>query len=123
MTAQAKPHVGAVEVSMPRHHQLIVSLFGMHARQHDGALQVAAIISLMQDVGVEPAGTRSSISRLKKRGIIESVQVRGRNGYSLSESVLTTFAGHGNGSTNGSVGVRAGIGRDGGGAAGAGRVG
>ncbi|MFC9934202.1 PaaX family transcriptional regulator C-terminal domain-containing protein [Glutamicibacter sp. NPDC127525] len=92
MTAQAKPHVGAAELSMPRHHQLIVSLFGMHARQHGGALQVAAIISLMQDVGVEPAGTRSSISRLKKRGIIDSVQVRGRNGYSLSESVLTTFA-------------------------------
>ncbi len=92
MTAQTKARVGAGDLAVPRHHQLIVSLFGMYARQHGGALQVATIISLMQDVGVEPGGTRSSISRLKKRGVIESVQVRGRNGYCLSESVLNTFA-------------------------------
>lgn len=92
MTAQTKARVGAGDLTVPRHHQLIVSLFGMYARQYGGALQVATIISLMQDVGVEPAGTRSSISRLKKRGVIDSVQVRGRNGYSLSESILNTFA-------------------------------
>ena len=92
MTVQANARAGAGDFSVPRHHQLIVSLFGLYARQHGGALQVATIIALMHDVGVESAGTRSSISRLKKRGIIESVQVRGRNGYSLSEAVLTTFA-------------------------------
>lgn len=92
MTVQVNARAGAGDFSVPRHHQLIVSLFGLYARQHGGALQVATIIALMHDVGVESAGTRSSISRLKKRGIIESVQVRGRNGYSLSEAVLTTFA-------------------------------
>lgn len=92
MTTQTSARIGAGEPSMPRHHQLIVSLFGLYARNHGGALPVATIISLMQDVGVEPAGTRSSISRLKKRGIIDSVQVRGRNGYALTESVLRTFA-------------------------------
>ncbi|MCW4465317.1 transcriptional regulator [Glutamicibacter sp. MNS18] len=92
MTTQTGARLGAGESSMPRHHQLIVSLFGLYARNHGGALPVATIISLMQDVGVEPAGTRSSISRLKKRGIIDSVQVHGRNGYTLAESVLTTFA-------------------------------
>lgn len=80
------------ESSAPRHHQLIVSLFGLYARQHGGTLPVATIISLMQDVGVESAGTRSSISRLKKRGVIDSVQVNGRNGYALSPAVLSNFA-------------------------------
>lgn len=92
MTVHANARAGAGDFSVPRHHQLIVSLFGLYARQHGGALPVATIIELMHDVGVESAGTRSSISRLKKRGVIESVQVRGRNGYSLSEAVLTTFA-------------------------------
>ncbi len=79
------------EAPVPRHHQLIVSLFGLYARRHGGALQVAAIISLMRDIGVESAGTRSSISRLKKRGIIDSVQVNNRNGYALAPSVIETF--------------------------------
>ncbi|HJX78431.1 PaaX family transcriptional regulator [Glutamicibacter sp.] len=92
MTAQANARVSAGDLSVPRHHQLIVSLFGLYARQYGGALPVATIISLMEDVGVESTGTRSSISRLKKRGVIESVQVQGRNGYSLADSVLTTFA-------------------------------
>lgn len=92
MTSQAGLRHPAGESAVPRHHQLIVSLFGLYARQHGGALQVASIISLMQDVGVESAGTRSSISRLKKRGVIESVQVRGRSGYALAPSVLATFA-------------------------------
>lgn len=92
MTSRSSVRVGGGDSAAPRHHQVIVSLFGLYARQHGGALPVATIISLMQDVGVEAAGTRSSISRLKKRGVIESVQVKGRSGYALAPSVLTTFA-------------------------------
>lgn len=92
MATRTDTRAAAGESSVPRHHQVIVSLFGLYARQYGGALPVATIISLMQDVGVEAAGTRSSISRLKKRGVIESVQVKGRSGYALAPSVLTTFA-------------------------------
>ncbi|WP_313810567.1 PaaX family transcriptional regulator C-terminal domain-containing protein [Glutamicibacter sp.] len=92
MTTQKSTTVAASEASAPRHHQLIVTLFGLYARQYGGALPVATIISLMQDVGVEPTGTRSSISRLKKRGVIDSVQVNGRSGYVLSPAVLSNFA-------------------------------
>lgn len=91
MTSRVGEPTAAAEATVPRHHQLIVSLFGLYARQHEGALQVASIISLMQDVGVDPAGTRSSISRLKKRGVIDSVQVSGRSGYALAPSVIETF--------------------------------
>ncbi|PQZ87703.1 transcriptional regulator [Arthrobacter sp. MYb227] len=91
MTSPAGPHKAVSEPAAPRHHQLIVSLFGLYARQHGGGLQVATIISLMEDIGVGSTGTRSSISRLKKRGVIESIQVNGRSGYSLAESVIETF--------------------------------
>lgn len=91
MTTYVDDRTGPRENPVPRHHQLIVSLFGLYARQHGGALAVATIISLMQDIGVESSGTRSSISRLKKRGVIDSVQVNGRNGYALAPSVIETF--------------------------------
>lgn len=91
MTSHAGGPTAPAEAPVPRHHQLIVSLFGLYARRNGGALQVAAIISLMQDIGVEPAGTRSSISRLKKRGVIDSVVVNGRSGYALAPSVIETF--------------------------------
>ena len=91
MTTNVDDRTGPRENPVPRHHQLIVSLFGLYARQHGGALAVATIISLMQDIGVESSGTRSSISRLKKRGVIDSVQVNGRNGYALAPSVIETF--------------------------------
>lgn len=91
MTTNVDDRTGPRENPVPRHHQLIVSLFGLYARQHGGALAVATIISLMQDIGVESSGTRSSISRLKKRGLIDSVQVNGRNGYALAPSVIETF--------------------------------
>ncbi len=91
MTSHAADPTIPPEASVPRHHQLIVSLFGLYARQHGGGLAVATIISLMQDVGVESPGTRSSISRLKKRGIIDSRQINGRSGYALAPAVIETF--------------------------------
>lgn len=91
MTSLTGAHKAVSEPAVPRHHQLIVSLFGLYARQPGGGLQVATIVSLLEDIGVGSTGTRSSISRLKKRGVIESVQVNGRNGYALAESVLETF--------------------------------
>ncbi|MDQ0094223.1 PaaX family transcriptional regulator [Paeniglutamicibacter psychrophenolicus] len=91
MTTLVGDSKGPRETPVPRHHQLIVSLFGLYARQHGGALAVATIIDLMRDIGVESTGTRSSISRLKKRGVIDSVQVNGRNGYALAPSVIETF--------------------------------
>lgn len=91
MTSHVGDQRAPAEAPVPRHHQLIVSLFGLYARRHGGALQVASIISLMGDIGVQAAGTRSSISRLKKRGVIDSVQVNNRNGYALAPSVIATF--------------------------------
>lgn len=91
MIKEVPPAADVQEAAAPRHHQLIVTLFGLYARTPGGGIPVATIIRLLQDAGVGPAGVRSSISRLKKRGVLESVVVHGRNGYALSAGLDDTF--------------------------------
>jgi phenylacetic acid degradation operon negative regulatory protein len=66
----------------PRH--LILSLFGLYARDEPQWLSVRALIALMEDLEVDAAATRSSVSRLKKRGVLEPAKVDGQAGYHLS---------------------------------------
>lgn len=57
----------AKAVASPRHQQLIAAVFGLYGREHRGALPVAGLVRLLGDLGVEGAGVRSAVSRLKKR--------------------------------------------------------
>ena len=69
----------------PQPRRLIVSLYGLYAREHDGWLSVAAVVRLMADLGVDDQAVRSSISRLKRRGLLEAGRVGGAAGYALSD--------------------------------------
>lgn len=73
----------------PRH--LILSLFGLYARDDQGWLSVRSLIGLMADLDVDAAATRSSVSRLKKRGVLEPARVDGQAGYALSEGALAVL--------------------------------
>ena len=64
---------------------LIVSLFGMYARESGGWLSVAMLIKLMAQLGADETAVRPSISRLKRRGVIEAKRVGGRAGYTIGE--------------------------------------
>jgi phenylacetic acid degradation operon negative regulatory protein len=68
----------------PRPRALIVTIYGLYARQTDGWLSVASLIRLMAGLGADEPAVRSSISRLKRRGILESRRVGGAAGYGLS---------------------------------------
>jgi phenylacetic acid degradation operon negative regulatory protein len=68
--------------------QLILSLYGLYAREEGDWLSVASLISLMADLGADSAAVRSSVSRLKRRGVLEPTQREGRAGYALSPSTL-----------------------------------
>lgn len=72
----------------PRH--LILSLFGLYARERSW-LSVRSLIALMADLDVEATATRSSVSRLKKRGMLEPARVDGRAGYALSGGALAVL--------------------------------
>lgn len=68
--------------------QLITSLYGLYARADHDWLSVAALVRLMEDLGVDAASVRSSVSRLKKRDILRSVRRGGRAGYALAPAAL-----------------------------------
>lgn len=65
---------------------LIVTIYGLYAREVGGWLSVATLIRLMAELGVDEPAVRSSISRLKRRRILEPGRVDGRAGYALSAS-------------------------------------
>ena len=60
--------------------QLILSLYGLYAREEGDWLSVASLIALMADLGVDSAAVRSSVSRLKRRGVLEATQRDGPRG-------------------------------------------
>jgi phenylacetic acid degradation operon negative regulatory protein len=72
----------------PRH--LILSLLGLYARE-TSYLSVRSLIALMADLDVDAAATRSSVSRLKKRGVLEPARVDGQAGYALSDGALAVL--------------------------------
>lgn len=63
---------------------LLVSIYGLYARQSGGALGVSQLIELMDGLGVDEQAVRSLVSRLKQRGILQPERVRGAAGYGLS---------------------------------------
>jgi len=76
--------------SSPR--DLILSVFALYARERDNWLSVSSVITMLEALGVDAAATRSSISRLKKRGVLEPERRADSAGYRLSAATLATLA-------------------------------
>jgi len=93
---------GGGETRLPQPRALIVTIYGLYARdavgqaggaagqgrgagQAGGWLSVASLIQLMDGLGADPPAVRSSISRLKQRGILEPLRLGGAAGYARSQ--------------------------------------
>jgi phenylacetic acid degradation operon negative regulatory protein len=68
--------------------QLILTLYGLYARDEHNWLSVGSVVKLLGDLGVDSAGVRSSISRLKRRGVLRSMKDHGAAGYALSDEIV-----------------------------------
>ena len=68
---------------------LIVTIYGLYARPAGGWLSVSSLVRLMAAAGVDEPAVRSSISRLKRRGLLIAEQVDGSAGYALSDLART----------------------------------
>ncbi|MHA6615842.1 PaaX family transcriptional regulator [Pseudonocardia sp. DLS-67] len=68
--------------------RLILTLYGLYAREEHNWMSVGSVVRLMGDLGVDSAGVRSSISRLKRRGVLESMKSGRSAGYALSQGAL-----------------------------------
>jgi phenylacetic acid degradation operon negative regulatory protein len=64
---------------------LILTVFGLYLRELGGWISVSRLIALMGHVGIDAQAVRSSVSRLKKRGLLVSERRDGVAGYALSE--------------------------------------
>lgn len=80
----------AIEATLRPQH-LIVTIFGRYGRARGGTIPVADLIELMAALGVDAGVVRSSVSRLKQRGVLVSDRAEGA-GYRLSESLEEVFA-------------------------------
>jgi phenylacetic acid degradation operon negative regulatory protein len=64
---------------------LIVTLYGAYGRFAEGPVPVAELIRLLAAVGVDAPSVRSSVSRLKRRGLLVPARTaQGAAGYELS---------------------------------------
>ena len=69
----------------PTPRSLIVTLYGAYGRFASGPVPVAELIRLLAAVGVDAPSVRSSVSRLKRRGLLLPARTaQGAAGYALS---------------------------------------
>jgi phenylacetic acid degradation operon negative regulatory protein len=64
---------------------LIVTIYGLYAREAGGWMSVASIIRLLALCTVDQAAARSAIFRLKRRGLLDARRRDGVAGYALSD--------------------------------------
>ncbi|MEV5313706.1 phenylacetic acid degradation operon negative regulatory protein [Streptomyces glaucescens] len=75
--------INVSEQHAPR--SLIVTLYGAYGRHFPGPVPVAELIRLLAAVGVDAPSVRSSVSRLKRRGLLVPARTgQGAAGYELS---------------------------------------
>jgi phenylacetic acid degradation operon negative regulatory protein len=86
--AETNDEAGEATARSARLRHLIVTIYGLYARSDGGWLSVAALIRLLGDLQVEEPAARSAISRLKRRGILQSQRYGGSAGYQLSAQAL-----------------------------------
>lgn len=69
----------------PQPRALIVTVYGLYARQSAGWMSVASLVELLARCGVDEPSVRSAIFRLKRRGLLLSARHGGVAGYGLSD--------------------------------------
>ncbi len=90
MTAATEPNEPGTDATArsARLRHLIITVYGLYARHDGGWLSVATLIRLLADLGIDEPAVRSAISRLKRRGILQSQRYGGSAGYQLSADAL-----------------------------------
>ncbi|MQA25772.1 MAG: PaaX family transcriptional regulator [Micromonosporaceae bacterium] len=85
-TIQQTDDVWAVDGRSAQPRALIVTVYGLYARETGGWLSVSALIRLLAELGVDEPAVRSAISRLKRRGLLTPERRDGLAGYALSDA-------------------------------------
>ena len=62
----------------------VLTIYGLYARDESGWFSVSNLIRMLAQLDVDEPAVRSSISRLKRRGILLGERIDGSAGYALS---------------------------------------
>lgn len=73
-----------------QHQELLVTLFGLYAGP-EGVLKVSSLVSLMSSLGIKEGAVRSTVSRLKTRGVLQRATEERPVRYHLADSLLDSF--------------------------------
>lgn len=90
MTTDSPARAQRLPAQQPR--ALIVTVYGLYARETSGWLAVSTLVRLLDGVGVEEPAVRSAISRLKRRGVLVAHNRGGVAGYELSPAGRSILA-------------------------------
>jgi phenylacetic acid degradation operon negative regulatory protein len=74
--------------------QLIVTLYGLYGEGAGGSLRVSTLVALLAALGIDQQAARSTVSRLKSKGILLSQKEDGVARYALSSDILDLFSGY-----------------------------
>lgn len=86
MVSRVAVTIGTDQVAPAQPRALIVTIYGLYAREAGGWLPVAMLVRLLAQLGVDEPAVRSAISRLKRREILIPQRRGGTAGYALSDS-------------------------------------
>jgi phenylacetic acid degradation operon negative regulatory protein len=92
VTTVTRGEQGTADARGLRPRALIVTTYGAFAREAGGWFSIASLIRLMAELGVDEPSVRSSISRLKRRGMLAAAKTNGAAGYELSADARDILA-------------------------------
>ncbi len=72
---------------------LIMDVCGAYMRPAGGWFSVSGLVSLLCDLGVDEQATRSAISRMRRRGLLDPETRSGTRGYRLTEMAESALPG------------------------------
>jgi phenylacetic acid degradation operon negative regulatory protein len=81
---------GSAGATRPRAY--LTTIYGLYAREEAGWFSVSNLIRMLAQLDVDEPAVRSSISRLKRRGILHAERVNGSAGYALSPQAQAILA-------------------------------
>ncbi|HEV7167397.1 MAG TPA: PaaX family transcriptional regulator C-terminal domain-containing protein [Micrococcaceae bacterium] len=71
--------------------QLIVTLYGLYGKDNADSFPVSSLVAMLSEVDVEEQAARSTVSRLKSKGVLLREKIDGITRYRLSDAVLDIF--------------------------------
>lgn len=72
--------------------RLILTVYGLYARERGGWLPIAGLVRLLGEIGVNVQAVRSAIHRLKRRGLVDAQRRADAAGYALSADAYGLLA-------------------------------